>query len=73
MIQPGSTIHTDGAIALERLAGLGYTHHYTTGYTADDPDETSTRVSLEPASLQDLVAALGIHDLTEALKNGSQS
>lgn len=42
--------------------------------TADDERAAvATRVSLEPASLQDLVAALGIHDLTAALKNGSNA
>ena len=36
VIEPGSTIRTDGAQALRRLAGLGYTHEYTTGYTTED-------------------------------------
>ena len=39
VIEPGSTIRTDGAQALRRLATLGYTHEDTTGYNA--PDKTS--------------------------------
>ena len=36
VIEPGSTIRTDGAQHLRRLAALGYTHEYTTGYNAVD-------------------------------------
>lgn len=36
VIEPGSTIRTDGAQTLRRLAKLGYTHEYTTGYNAED-------------------------------------
>ena len=39
VIEPGSTIRTDGARTLRQLAELGYTHEYTTGYNA--PDKTS--------------------------------
>jgi hypothetical protein len=27
VVAPGSTIHTDGALGLRRLADMGYTHH----------------------------------------------
>lgn len=36
VIEPGSTIRTDGARHLRRLSQLGYTHEYTTGYNAED-------------------------------------
>ncbi len=36
VIEPGSTIRTDGARTLRRLADLGYTHEFTLGYSADD-------------------------------------
>lgn len=36
VIEHGSTIHTDGARTLRRLATMGYTHHYATGYNATD-------------------------------------
>ena len=39
VIEPGSTIRTDGAQTLRRLATLGYTHEFTTGYNA--PDQAS--------------------------------
>lgn len=34
---------------------------------ADEQRADVLRIALEPASLQDLIAALGIHDLTTAL------
>lgn len=34
VVEPGSTIHTDGARVLRRLADMGYTHDYTSGYNA---------------------------------------
>ena len=36
VIEPGSTVRTDGARTLRRLSSLGYTHEYTTGYDAED-------------------------------------
>ncbi|GAB2776180.1 IS1595-like element ISSod11 family transposase [Terrabacter koreensis] len=36
VIEPGSTIRTDGARTLRRLADLGYRHEFTLGYTAID-------------------------------------
>jgi hypothetical protein len=39
VIEPGSTIRTDGARTLRRLADLGYTHEFTLGYSA--PDQAS--------------------------------
>jgi hypothetical protein len=36
--------------------------------TADDEEKAAaSRISIEPVSLQDLIAALGIHTLTSAL------
>lgn len=39
VIEPGSVVRTDGARTLRRLADLGYTHQFTTGYNA--PDQAS--------------------------------
>lgn len=36
VIEPGSTIRTDGARSLRRLADLGYHHEFTLGYAAPD-------------------------------------
>jgi hypothetical protein len=36
VVAPGSTIRTDGARMLRRLADMGYTHEYDTGYNAID-------------------------------------
>jgi len=36
VIEPGSTIRTDGARMLKRLADMGYTHQATAGYSATD-------------------------------------
>jgi transposase-like protein len=36
VIEPGSTVHTDGARMLRRLPELGYGHEPTDGYLADD-------------------------------------
>jgi transposase-like protein len=37
VVEPGSTIRTDGARMMRRLGGMGYTHEYVNGYAADDP------------------------------------
>lgn len=36
VIEPGSTIKTDGAPVLRRLSEMGYTHEYALGYSAVD-------------------------------------
>ncbi len=36
VIEPGSTVHTDGATLFRRLTDLGYTHVGTPGYKAED-------------------------------------
>lgn len=59
------TEHALGSIVSATIRG-----HVT---PSDERTAAATRVSLERASLQDLVAALGIHELTQAPKNGSQS
>jgi transposase-like protein len=38
VIEPGSTIRTDGLRTLRQLADLGYDHEYVTGYNAEDRD-----------------------------------
>lgn len=37
VVEPGSTIRTDGARMMRRLGAMGYTHAYVNGYAADDP------------------------------------
>jgi transposase-like protein len=38
VVEPGSTIRTDGSRTLRQLGELGYTHEYVTGYDAEDRD-----------------------------------
>lgn len=45
-VAPGSTIRTDGSRMLRRLGDLGYTHEFTTGYNAEDPNEVLPGVHL---------------------------
>ena len=52
MIVPGSTIRTDGAQHLRKLADLGYTHEYTTGYNAPDKTEVLPGVHLTASLLK---------------------
>lgn len=39
VVEPGSTIRTDGARMLRRLADRGYVHEYSTGYNAPDKSQ----------------------------------
>lgn len=52
MVVPGSTIRTDGAIMMRRLAKLGYTHEYATGYNAPDKAEVLPGVHLTASLLK---------------------
>lgn len=52
MVEPGSTIRTDGARMLRRLGDLGYTHEYTNGYTAKDKTEVLPGVHLAASLLK---------------------
>ncbi len=52
VVAPGSTIRTDGAIVLRRLSQLGYTHEFTTGYNAEDPNEVLPGVHLVASLLK---------------------
>lgn len=38
VVAPGSTIHTDGARHLRKLADMGYQHEYVVGMRAEDPE-----------------------------------
>jgi transposase-like protein len=38
VIEPGSTVRTDGATMLRRLTDHGFTHEYVAGYNAEDRD-----------------------------------
>ena len=51
-ITPGSTIHTDGAYTLRRLAELGYTHTFTTSYDAAEPEAVLPGVHLVASLLK---------------------
>jgi transposase-like protein len=51
-VEPGSTIHTDGARMMRRLADLGYTHAYATGYNAADPETLLPGVHLVASLLK---------------------
>ena len=51
-VTPGSTIRTDGAKVLRRLSDLGYTHEFTTGYNAEDPNEVLPGVHLVASLLK---------------------
>ncbi|NUQ32926.1 MAG: IS1595 family transposase [Dermatophilaceae bacterium] len=52
VIEPGSTIRTDGAQHLRRLGTLGYTHEYTTGYNAADKTSVLPGVHLVASLLK---------------------
>ena len=51
-VTPGSTIRTDGAKVMRRLSDLGYTHEFTTGYNAEDPNEVLPGVHLVASLLK---------------------
>jgi hypothetical protein len=51
-IEPGSTIRTDGARMLRRLADRGYTHEYSTGYNAEDKSKELPGVHLVASLLK---------------------
>lgn len=51
-ITPGSTVRTDGARMLRRLADLGYTHEYVDGYRAPDPGAVLPGVHLVASLLK---------------------
>lgn len=63
-IEPGSTIHTDGAIALQRLTKHGCTHRYTTGYTTEDPDTVLPGVHLVASLLKRWIAGTLQHNVS---------
>jgi len=46
VVEPGSTIRTDGARMFRRLGDMGYTHTYINGYTAEKPEEVLPGVHL---------------------------
>jgi len=52
MVMPGSTIRTDGAIMMRKLAKAGYTHEYATGYNAPDKTEVLPGVHLSASLLK---------------------
>jgi transposase-like protein/predicted RNA-binding Zn-ribbon protein involved in translation (DUF1610 family) len=51
-IEPGSTIRTDGARMLRRLADRGYVHEYSTGYNAEDKSKELPGVHLVASLLK---------------------
>ena len=52
VVAPGSTIRTDGARMLRRLAAMGYTHEYVTGYNAEDKTSVLPGVHLVASPLK---------------------
>jgi hypothetical protein len=52
VIEPGSTIRTDGARMFSRLADLGYAHHRTTAYNTADQGSVLPGVHLVAALLK---------------------
>lgn len=52
VVAPGSTIHTDGAIMLRKLADMGYTHEYIVGMRAEDPDAVMPAVHMTSTLLK---------------------
>jgi hypothetical protein len=66
-IAPGSSIHTDGAFTLRRLATLGYTHHYITGYNAADLDEVMPGVHLVSSLVKRWIAGTLQHNVSRDL------
>lgn len=51
-IAVGSTVCTDGARMMRRLADLGYDHEYTDGYSAEDPSTVLPGVHLVASLLK---------------------
>jgi transposase-like protein len=52
VVAPGSTIHTDGAKHLRKLADKGYTHEYIVGMRAEDPDAVMPAVHMTATLLK---------------------
>jgi len=52
VVEPGSTIRTDGSRMMRRLAAMGYTHEYATGYDAEDPTAVLPGVHLVASLLK---------------------
>jgi len=52
VVQPGSTIRTDGAAMFRRLAKKGYTHEPATGYSTPDRDTVMPGVHLVSSLLK---------------------
>ena len=52
VVAPGSTIRTNGARMLRRLADMGYTHEYDTGYNAADKTSVLPGVHLVASLLK---------------------
>jgi hypothetical protein len=56
VVEPGSTIRTDGAAMFRRLAKFGYTHEPTTSYSAPDRDAVMPGVHLVSSLLKRWIA-----------------
>jgi transposase-like protein len=52
VVEPGSTIRTDGARMFRRLNDMGYTHTYVTGYNAEEPEKVLPGVHLVASLLK---------------------
>ena len=68
VIEPGSTIRTDGAKILKRLAAMGYTHEYVNGYHATDMGQVTPGVHRVASLLKRWIAGtLHLHVSREHL------
>jgi transposase-like protein len=52
VVTPGSTIHTDGARHLRKLADKGYAHEYIVGMRAEDPEAVLPAVHMTATLLK---------------------
>lgn len=52
VVAPGSTIHTDGARHLRKLADMGYAHEYVVAMRAEDPDKVLPAVHMTATLLK---------------------
>jgi transposase-like protein len=65
VIEPGSTIRTDGAPMLRRFAGLGYTHEYSTGYNSPDKAQELPGVHMVASLLKRWLAGTLHHRVSD--------
>ena len=65
VIEPGSTIRTDGARMLRRFNDLGYTHEYANGYSSTDRSQELPGVHMVAALLKRWLAGTMHHRVSD--------